>query len=236
MRKVTPLAARQPSGPAPRPLLPTPTPTLTEQAYQLLEEMIVQLELAPGAAISEAELSARLGIGRTPVREALQRLAREHLVLVLPQRGVLVAEIDIKRQLRLLETRRPVEGLIVRSAARRADPAERRQFIELSREFIRAGRAGDQARFMRIDKTFNELSVRAARNEFAAASMMLMHGVSRRFWVVHDQLARDTGRTATLHGQLARAIADGDEHDSAAALERLLDHNEAFTRATLHTD
>lgn len=236
MRKGMHAAARRSSAPATRPVLSAPTPTLTEQAYELIEELIVQLELAPGAAISEAELSARLGIGRTPVREALQRLAREHLVVVLPQRGVLVADIDIKRQLRLLETRRPVESLIVRSAARRADAAERQQFMELSKEFMRAGKASDQTRFMRIDKTFNELSLRAARNEFAAASMMLMHGVSRRFWVVHDQLAHDTELTATLHGKLARAIADGDEAGSAAALKHLLDHNEAFTRATLNAD
>ncbi|HEY0663233.1 MAG TPA: GntR family transcriptional regulator, partial [Thiobacillaceae bacterium] len=197
---------------------------------------IVTLELPPGSAISEVELSARLGIGRTPVREALQRLAREHLVLVLPQRGVLVADIDIKCQLRLLEVRRSVEALIVRCAAKRAQPAERKQFAELAAAFQRAGRAGDQAGFMRADKAFNELSLRAARNEFAAASMLLMHGLSRRFWVLHDQQARDTGRTARLHGKLARAIADGHEQGSASALEELLDHNEAFTRATLNTD
>jgi DNA-binding transcriptional regulator YhcF (GntR family) len=86
-------------------------PSLTSQAYERIEEMIVTLELRPGTAVSEAELSARLGIGRTPVREALQRLAREHLVQILPQRGVLVSELDIKRQLRLLEVRREVERL-----------------------------------------------------------------------------------------------------------------------------
>lgn len=228
--------SNRPLAGAATPLLPEPAPTLTEQAYVLIEEMIVTLELAPGSALSEAELSARLGIGRTPVREALQRLAREHLVIVLPQRGVLVADIDIKRQLRLLEVRRSVEALVVRSAAKRAHPAERRRFAELARDFLRAGKAGDQAGFMRADKAFNEISLRAARNEFAAGSMLLMHGLSRRFWVMHDQQAHDTELTATLHSKLARAIADGDERGSEAALEELLDHNEAFTRATLNTD
>ena len=94
--------------------------SLTDEAYAQLEELIVTLQLRPGVAVSEASLSERLGIGRTPIREALQRLAREHLVAVLPQRGNLISEIDIKKQLRLLETRREVERLIVRCAARRA--------------------------------------------------------------------------------------------------------------------
>ena len=81
--------------------------------------MIVTLQLRPGVAVSEAALSERLGIGRTPIREALQRLAREHLIVVLPQRGNLVSQIDVRKQLRLLETRREVERLIARCAARR---------------------------------------------------------------------------------------------------------------------
>lgn len=210
--------------------------SLTAQAYERIEEMIVKLELHPGTAISEAELSARLGIGRTPVREALQRLAREHLVQILPQRGVLVSELDIKRQMRLLEVRREVERLVVRCAARRASDGERRDFAELAKEFVAAAKAKDQSRFMRADKTFNDLSLRVARNEFAAGAMGLMHGLSRRFWFMHHRQADDTELMATLHGRLARAIADADETAAGKALDALIDHNEAFTRSTVSTD
>lgn len=210
--------------------------SLTAQAYERIEEMIVKLELRPGTAISEGELSARLGIGRTPVREALQRLAREHLVQILPQRGVLVSELDIKRQMRLLEVRREVERLVVRCAARRANDAERRQFAELTKEFVAAAKVKDQSRFMRADKAFNDLSLRVARNEFAAGAMGLMHGLSRRFWFMHHRQADDTELMATLHGRLARAIADADETAAAKALDALIDHNEAFTRSTVSTD
>ena len=68
--------------------------TLTDQAYNRLEEMIVTLELAPGAVLSEQALSADLGIGRTPIREALQRLALEGLVLVLPRKAIIVTDTD----------------------------------------------------------------------------------------------------------------------------------------------
>src|SRR5579862_4670828 len=94
--------------------------SLTDRAYSILEEMIVTLRLPPGGAVSEASLSKALEIGRTPIREALQRLARERLVTILPRRGILVTEINVKSQLRLLEVRREVERLIARSAARRA--------------------------------------------------------------------------------------------------------------------
>ncbi|WP_295642366.1 GntR family transcriptional regulator [uncultured Methylibium sp.] len=230
----TPRAAAAPA-PVARPPAARPK-SLTSQAYERIEELIVTLELPPGTALSEAELSARLAIGRTPVREALQRLAREHLVAILPQRGVLVSEIDIKRQLRLLETRREVERLVVRCAARRCSEAERSRFEALAKEFEAAGRADDETRFMRADKEFNDLSLVASRNEFAAGAMGLMHGLSRRFWFLHYRQAADTPTMARLHGDIARAIAQRDEAGATKALDTLIDHNEAFTRATVSTD
>lgn len=210
--------------------------SLTTQAYEILEAMIANLELKPGEALSEVELAERLGIGRTPVREALQRLAREHLVQILPQRGVLVSEIDIKRQLRLLEVRREVERLVVRCAARRANEEERQRFEELGLLFEEAGKTGDQVMFMRADKEFNDLSVRAARNEFAAGAMGLMHGLSRRFWFLHYKQADDLLIIAGLHCQLSAAIGRRDEDAAAQALDELIDHNETFTKATLNLE
>lgn len=93
--------------------------TLTDRAYRALEEEIVTLRLPPGSVVSEALLSKRLAVGRTPVREALQRLARERLVVILPRRGIVVSEIDVAAHLRLLDVRRELERLLARSAARR---------------------------------------------------------------------------------------------------------------------
>src|SRR5262249_10140223 len=77
--------------------------TLADRTYKIIEELIVTLKLAPGAPISELSLSKQLNIGRTPVREALQRLSREGLVVILPRRGILVSEISVKTQLQVLE-------------------------------------------------------------------------------------------------------------------------------------
>jgi DNA-binding GntR family transcriptional regulator len=210
--------------------------SLTDEAYARLEEMIVMLQLRPGVAVSEAALSRQLGIGRTPIREALQRLAREHLVVVLPQRGNLISEIDIRKQLRLLEVRREIERLIVRRAARVASPEERAEFAALAKSFDESAERNDDRAFMRSDKRFNDLCVQAARNEFAAGAIGLMHGLSRRFWYLHYRQAADLPETARLHADAAHAIAVGDEAGAARALDALLDAIERFTRSTISTD
>jgi DNA-binding GntR family transcriptional regulator len=207
--------------------------TLTDRAYTELEELIVTLQLAPGSVLSEQLLAERLGIGRTPIREALQRLARERLVVILPRRGIMVSAIDVAAQLRLLEVRREIERLVARGAARRASDAERARFAELARQFEKAARTGDDKTFMRVDREFNELCLSAVKNEFAAGAMGLMNSLSRRFWFHHYKQAADMPETAKLHADIARAIAAGDPKGAAAALDRLLDNIEAFTRATV---
>ena len=224
-------ARRKPGGGGAEPGL-----SLTDQAYGHLEEMIVTLQLPPGSAVSETALSQRLGIGRTPIREALQRLARERLVTILPRRGIIVSEINVKSQLRLLEVRREVERLVAKSAARRTTPEERAQFLEIARRFEKSAKTNDDVSFMRVDREFNDLSVSAARNEFAAGAMSLMHSLSRRFWYIHYKQAADMPLTAKLHADIARSIAAGDESAAAKAMDRLLDAVAKFTRDTVTTD
>ena len=210
--------------------------SLTEKAYRQIEELIVTLQIPPGAVVSEALLSERLAIGRTPIREALQRLARERLVVVLPRRGIMVSEINVRTQLRLLEVRRELERLIARSAARRAGAAQREQFHAIAAAMAAAARDNDDLAFMRSDRELNLLALDAARNEFATGAMALMHGLSRRFWYIHYKEVADMPLAARLHADLARAIADGDGDQAAAASDKLLDYIEAFTRATVTAD
>ena len=206
--------------------------TLTEQAYYSLEEMIVHGKLAPGAVVTESMLADKLSIGRTPIREALQRLAREHLVSIQPRRSITIAPIDVRSQLRMLELRRAIENLVVVSAAKRSSPDERSRFAELADEFESSAKARDEVRFMRVDREFNELCLRAARNEFAAASMRLIAPLGRRFWIQYSPKAADVLLIARLHAALARAISLGRERDASQALSALLDQIELFTLAT----
>lgn len=210
--------------------------SLTDRAYRRLEEMIVTLQLAPGAVVSETALSKRLGIGRTPIREALQRLARERLIVVLPRRGIMVSEVNIRTQLRLLEARREVERLLARGAARRASDAQRQRFRDIADGMEEAARQNDDVTFMRLDREFNLLVLEAGQNEFAAGAMTLMHGLARRFWYIHYRQVADMPLTARQHADIARGIAASDEKGAAAALDRLMDYIEEFTRATVGVD
>jgi DNA-binding GntR family transcriptional regulator len=216
--------------------LPEADDTLTERAYRAVEEAIVTLALRPGEAVSEAQLGARFGFGRTPVREALQRLARERLVRILPRRGVVVAAVDVAEQLRVLEVRREIDRLCARVAARRADAGQRARLRDVATDMERCAAARDETAFLRLDRTLHLLVLEAARNEFAEAAMVLMHGLSRRFWFIHWRRNADLREAADAHAVLARAIADGKPEAAEAASDRLLDYIERFTRATVGPD
>jgi DNA-binding GntR family transcriptional regulator len=207
--------------------------TLTEKAYRALEEDIVMLRIPPGTVVSEAILSRRLGVGRTPVREALQRLAREWLVVIMPRRGIVVSEIDPIRQLRVLEARRQIERFLARCAAERATPVQRTQFREIAGGMDQAAMRADDIAFMRLDREFNLLVLASAGNEFAAAAMSLMNGLSRRFWYVHYKQVADLPLAARLHATIARAIADGDQDAAERSSDALVSYIQAFARATI---
>lgn len=207
--------------------------SLTDRAYVALEEMLCTLRLEPGEVLSEGALSETLGIGRTPVREALQRLAREGLVTVLPRRGVLVSEFNVKKQLRMLEVRRELERLMARSAASRATGEERARFEAIARAMHESVDAGDDIGFMRLDHEFNVLVSQATRNEFASEAISLMAGLSRRFWFMHHRQAGDLSVIARLHADIANALAAADATAAAAASDALLDYIETITRAAV---
>jgi len=207
--------------------------TLTDRAYRLIEELIVTLALPPETILSEQSLAARIGIGRTPIREALQRLARDGLVVILPRRGILVSQINLKTQMRLLEVRRELERLMASGAAERATPEESALFATIARGMRRAASENDDMTFMRLDRQFNELVSQAARNEFASRAMGLMHGLSRRFWYQHYRESGDLPLSARLHAEVADAIAARNAEAAAKASDRLIDYIESFTRKTI---
>ena len=212
---------------------PKSSASLTDRAYRSLEELIVTLELEPGSVLSETALAGQLGIGRTPIREALQRLSREGLITILPRKGILVTEINPAKQLQLLEVRRELERLLARSAATRSAAEERERFLEIAEGMETAARDNDDLVFMRHDDALNKLVSAAARNEYASRAMELLHSLSRRFWYMHYKESADLPLCARLHADLARNIALGKANKAAAASDRLIDYVETFTRATV---
>ena len=225
---------RKPASARPRPAAPAlRAETLTEQAYRALEEQIVTLRLKPGDILSEQMLAATFRIGRTPIREALQRLAREGLVTILPRKGILVSDLNPRNQLLVLEVRRELERLLSRAGAERATPVQRAELQRIADGMDRAARTNDDIAFMRLDREMNRLVIEAAHNDYAARSMKLLQGLSRRFWYMHYREAADLPLCARLHANQARAIAKRNGEQAARASDKLMDYVETFTRATV---
>src|SRR5882762_9088878 len=124
--------------------------SLADKAYHAIRGLIVSLELAPGALIDERELIEQLEIGRTPVREALRRLAHEGLVEVYPRRGMFVTGVDVRELARLSEVRAVLEPEAARLAAERATDADRADVVGLLHEL--AGRGRHDHELMALDE------------------------------------------------------------------------------------
>lgn len=224
-------AAPEPDAPMPDPT--TPQPTHAQIAYARLEEMIVTLELAPGSRISENAMAARLGLGRTPVREAIQRLAHEGSLRVLPRAGAIVSEIDITDQFKLIEVRRGIERILAGRAARLADAPAREVFSALAARFEEAAARDDETLFIPADRDFNALVAASAQNKYAAAAMAPIQAQTRRFWYLNHRKFGDLGRVSRLHAAICRAIVAGDETAAQDASDALIDAVEDYTRRML---
>lgn len=207
--------------------------TLTREAYRRLEEMIVTLELAPGAIVSEAILSRQIGIGTTPIREALHRLAREYLVQIIPRRGVVVTSIDVRLQFEVLETRRELDRLLACAAARRGSSADREAIQALIGPTEQAAAEQDIKEFLRLDAQLNLALSKAANNTIAAEITATLHAVSRRFWFFHLDLPRHLPETASRHIAVVRAVAGGDAAAAAQASDALIEYLVTFAKQTL---
>lgn len=206
--------------------------SLSEQAYRIIEEMIVTLDLPPGTIFAETDLAEQIGIGRTPVREALKQMAVEQLVVSIPRRGIMVTEINITDQLLLLETRRGLDSLIARRAARRATSAEREQLQSYAEQLVSAVQAQNLADYIRIDYEFDGLMAEIARNPFATTAVAPLHAHSRRFWTAYKAFG-DWSRVAELHVRLMQSVVAGEEDEAGAAAEALVDYLIEFTRKVI---
>ncbi|WP_191621314.1 GntR family transcriptional regulator [Marinihelvus fidelis] len=194
-------------------------PSLAEQAYDRLEEMLVTLALPPGESLREQVLAERLGMGRTPVREAVQKLASEGLLRIIPRKGLEVTPVDRGDLVRVLEVRRVLERLMVVKAAERATPDQRRALHAVASHLD--ANAGDLETFFRLDRRLNEVLARACRNAWLVQSLSPLHAHCRRLWYLHRGHL-DLGAAAVSHEALARAVGDGDGAGAVRALNGIM--------------
>ncbi|AWN38846.1 GntR family transcriptional regulator [Methylobacterium radiodurans] len=197
--------------------------------------MIVTLRVPPGSLISEKALNRQLGIGRTPIREALQRLALEGTVRIVPRAGVIVSDIDMVDQLKMIEVRREIEKILAGRAARLADGRACAAFRDLAAEFEKAAVRNDEKIFIATDREFNALILVSAQNSYAAHAIVPIEAQTRRFWYLHFKQFGDLARVCELHARIALLIASNDEAGARQASDELLDYVEWYTRRTLES-
>jgi len=200
--------------------------SLAQQAYELLEEKLVTLQLPPGALVSEGELIEMTGIGRTPVREAIQRLASQELLQVIPRKGLMVTPVSRTGMLHILEARKPLERLVVHRAALNARDEQRGSLSAIARDMALVHESLDD--FLRLDFELDKLIDECAANPFAAAALAPFRSHCRRFWYFHRRQVK-LGEAITSHASLARLIARRDaggaekaSDATIAVLERLV--------------
>jgi DNA-binding GntR family transcriptional regulator len=204
-----------------------------DQAHETLEAMIVFRELPPGGLVSERMLMERTGLGRTPVREALQRLARDRMVEIHPSRGVFVTDVTIESYLQLLEVRRSLEELAARLAAQRAEPHQRQDMRDLAHEFEHF-RGDDIHAFGPLLRQSHALVTAAAHNEYLQTAIAPLQGLSRRSWFANlRDRAEDLRAGADRHLTLLLAITSGDLDQAATASRQLNDYLVEFAYRTL---
>lgn len=207
-----------------------------DQAYDLIEHMITFQQLQPGSMVSEAALMSLTGLGRTSVREALQRLAWERMIEIHPRRGASVPPISVEVQLKLLELRRSVEELAVRMAAHRAATAQKEIMQQLAEQLDRLEGSDDMHAYGDLLKKVHLVIVEAAQNEYLQLAMAPLQGLSRRFWFANLRGSHDELRTgAKLHAAILRAICHGDDSAAGTASLALNDYLNDFTYRTLRS-
>ena len=229
LRPATDLGAYDESAPLSQ---PQGAPSLTEIAYRRLEEAIVTLSLRPGAVLTEAQMIEMVGVGRTPVREALIRLAQQGLVEVLPRKGVVVAGINAIDIMAALDAREVLERLIASDAAKRASPRERIAIVEKARAMRAAAADGDANAYMRLDKELDATVAAAARSPYATRAVEPLQALIRRAWY-HFERQDDLLPAATHHVAFAQALATADPAAAMAASDALMLHLRNGLLATL---
>lgn len=204
--------------------------SLADQAHSALEELIVTLKLPPGSLWTEVELCDMIGIGRTPVHEAVQRLASQHLISVMRRHGLVISKVDIREQLLVLEARRELERLIVTKAARRGSDIEKKELMKQAKGMMSASEQGDAQLFLRRNFAVKRYIAECAQNPFAAEAIAPLLTLSLRFYYIHHNHLNDLLKVSNFHFDVVKAIIAGNEELAAKASDAVMDYNETFTR------
>jgi DNA-binding GntR family transcriptional regulator len=159
----------------------------SDLAYERIEELLVRCELQPGRFLATSDLQLLVGYGRTPVHQAVSRLAADTLVLVTPRHGIQIAPIDLTREKVLLDLRRDVERFVIRLATQRSGASQRNQMLHIKRQLVEHGAAMTVDQFNLVDRRIDQLLLAAANEPFVESTLRPLHTIFRRLgWLYHS--------------------------------------------------
>ncbi|MEM9521713.1 MAG: GntR family transcriptional regulator [Actinomycetota bacterium] len=196
--------------------------SLSEQAYGQLRRKIVRLDFAPGDVLREDELQELLGIGRTPIREALQRLAREHFITVIPRRGMFVSGIEVSELSLLFETRTVLEPYAARLAAARGTDEH---WDAMEAALAAAHGADGNLDLMDVDRSGHEIMWEAAGNRFLVDTLDMLYAQSDRLWHLYLADVADMNHAIDEHAEIMDALRTGNGDRAGELME---EHIRAF--------
>lgn len=199
------------------------TRSLTEKAYQMLVRKITRLELAPGTTLADKVLVQALGIGRTPIREALQRLSAEGLVVHRPNRGMFVTDINVESAQHIYEFRAMIDGQAARLAALRASTEEVQELAAMHRSLAAAIDDDDIDGFVDNDRRFYLVLSAAARNIYLGEVIPRIFNLHLRLWFLISEKLGDWHEIARAHAEMTRGVVDaikrGDPDEAELAVK-----------------
>ena len=205
------------------------TISLANMAYEQIEYRLTMLDIRPGDPINDSALAAELGVGRTPVREALKRLEDDRLVVSYPRRGTSATVVDVTELDAISDVRQLLVPHTARRAAENATPYQRAELRSTAERILGLEvAAGDRTTFINEDLAIHQLIYRATGNPHLEDVLVRYDHLATRIWCLVIDTLPDLVHHIHEHTSLLDAITDGDG-DTAAALA--LEHVTSFERA-----
>ncbi len=204
----------------------------SEKAYQLIKEQIITLELKPLDVIDEQVLMSRLHLGRTPIREALHRLATEDLVIIAPRRGMFVADISITDLQKIFELRIQIEGYCAQLAAQRATDAQIAEMEEIVNRLEQVPSSATEE-LMHIDQCLHQLMYESANNKFLSDVLNRLHALSMRLWYLAVDKLDDLKSSIEDHRLIVEAFKAGNSAQAEALIQQHIIHFQQQIRSAL---
>ena len=199
--------------------------SLADQAYAAIKQKIITLEFAPGACLSVAAVNEALGIGRTPVHQAVRRLAHEGMIEILPRKGMIVKPLSLQDALAIAEVRLLNEAHCARLAAENARQKDIATLDAILQRAGHAAKAGDTEAMMLADRDFHCAISGIARNPVLADILRNLHERSLRFWFVSLHQPKHQAEVGKEHSDILQAIKRRDADGAEQAMRR---HIESF--------